>query len=53
MKQNMQNQTILELYADDKKSKYFSNPNDIDIFQAKTFCVKLYAKETTSETATA
>ena len=49
----MQNQTILELYADDKKSKYFSNPNGIDIFQVKNFCGKLYAKETTSKTTTA
>ena len=28
-KQNMQIQTIFELYADDKKSKYSSNPKDI------------------------
>ena len=25
----MQNQTILELYTDDNKSKYFANPKDI------------------------
>ena len=29
MEQNMQNRTISELYNDDKKSKHFSNPNDI------------------------
>ena len=28
-RQNMQNQTILESYADDNKSKYSSNPKDI------------------------
>ena len=27
--QNLQNQTISELYTDDQKSKYSSNPNDI------------------------
>ena len=27
--QKMQNQTIFELYADDNKSKYSSNPKDI------------------------
>ena len=29
IKQNMQNGTISELYTDDKKSKYSSNPNYI------------------------
>ena len=29
MKQNMQNQSISELYTNDKKSKYPSNLNDI------------------------
>ena len=29
MKQNVQNQTISELYTDDKNSKYSSNSNDI------------------------
>ena len=29
MKQNVQNQTISELYTDDKISKYSSNSNDI------------------------
>ena len=28
-RQNMQNQTILESYTDDNKSKYSSNPKDI------------------------
>ena len=29
LKDNMQNQTIFELYADDNKSIYSSNPEDI------------------------
>ena len=28
-RQNMKNQTIFELYTDDNKSKYSSNPEDI------------------------
>ena len=28
-RQNMKNQTIFELYTDDNKSKYYSNPKDI------------------------
>ena len=28
-RENMQNQTIFELYTDDNKSKYSSNPKDI------------------------
>ena len=28
-RQNMRNQTIFELYTDDNKSKYSSNPKDI------------------------
>ena len=36
MKQNMQNQTISELYTDDKKSKYSSNSNYI-LKSAKNF----------------
>ena len=28
-RQNMQNQTIFELYTDDNKSEYSSNPKDI------------------------
>ena len=36
MKQNIQNQTISELYTDDKKSKYSSNSNDI-LNSAKNF----------------
>ena len=36
----MQNRTISELYTDDKKSKYFSNLNDI-VTSAKTFNEKL------------
>ena len=43
MKQNMQNQTISELYIDDKKSKYHSSPNDI-LKSAKYFCEILYTK---------
>ena len=32
---NLQNQTIRELYADDDKLKYSSNPNDISNLQKK------------------
>ena len=28
-RQNIHNETIFELYTDDNKSKYFSNPKDI------------------------
>ena len=48
MKQNVQNQTISELYTDDKISKYSSNPNDI-LKSAKYFYEKLYAEETMSK----
>ena len=48
----MQNQAISDLYTDDKKPKYFSNPYDI-LKSAKTFHEKLYTKERTSKTATA
>ena len=41
----MENGTISELYTDDKKSKYSSNPNDI-LESAKNFNEKLYTKET-------
>ena len=43
MKQNMQHGILSELYADDKKSKYSCNPNDI-LKSAKSFKT-LYAKE--------
>ena len=52
MKQNMQNQTISELYSDDKKLKYSINPNDI-LKSLKNFYGKRYTKEATSKTATA
>ena len=39
----MQNQAISELYADDKKTKYSSNPNDI-LKSGKNFCEKSYTK---------
>ena len=45
MKQNIQNGIISELYADDKKSKYCGNPNDI-LKSAKKINEKLYTKET-------
>ena len=51
MKQDMQNQTISELYTDDKKSKCFSNTNDI-LKLDKNVYEKLYTKETTSKIAT-
>ena len=40
----MQNGTRSELYIDDKKSKYSSNPNHI-LKSAKNFNEKLYTKE--------
>ena len=36
---NMQNRTISELYTNDKKTKYSSNPNDI-LKSAKNFYEK-------------
>ena len=39
---NVKNQTILELYTDDNKSKYSSNPKDI-LKSAKKI-MKLYSK---------
>ena len=44
MKLNMQNGTIFELYTDDKKSKYSSNPNNI-LKSAKSFNWKLYIQK--------
>ena len=41
-RQNMQNQTIFELYTDDKISKYSSNPENI-LKSAKKI-MKLYIK---------
>ena len=41
-RQNMENQTIFELYTDDNKSKNSSNPKDI-LNSAKNF-MKLYTK---------
>ena len=41
-RQNMQNQTIFELYTDDNKSKYSSNHKDI-LKSAKKF-MQLYTK---------
>ena len=46
----MQNQTMSELYTDDNKSKYSSNPKYI-LKSAKKFYEKLYTKETTSKAA--
>ena len=39
----MQNQTIFELYTDDNKSKYSSNPKDILKSEKKNY-EKLYTK---------
>ena len=50
-RQNLQNQTVSELYIDDNKSKYSNNPKDI-FKSAIKFYEKLYMKETTSEFAT-
>lgn len=48
---NMPNWTISKLYANDQKPKYSSSPNDV-LKPAKTIDEKLYAKDTTSKTAT-
>ena len=47
-RQNLQNQTISDLYTDDNKSNYSSNPKDI-FNSAKRIYEKLSATETTSE----
>ena len=52
-RRNMQNQTISELYTDDNKSKYSSNPTDILKSAKKKFYEQFCTKETTSKTATA
>ena len=47
----MQNQTISELYTDDNKSKYSSNPKEI-FKSAKKNYEKLYTKEAISKATT-
>ena len=47
----MQNQTIFELYTDDNKSKYSSNPKDI-LKSAKKNYEKLYTKHTSTAATT-
>ena len=47
---NMKNQTIFELYTDDNKSKYSSNPKDI-LKSAKKI-MKLYTKWTSTAATT-
>ena len=44
LKENMQNQTISELYTDDKKTTYSSNPNAF-LKSAKNLYEKLYTKK--------
>ena len=46
----MQNQTISELYTDDKKSKVSSNPGDI-LNSAKRFYENLYPRQKVSKSA--
>ena len=46
----MQNQTIFELYTDDNKSKYSSNPKDI--LNLKENYEKLYTKQTSTAATT-
>ena len=41
-RQNMKNQTIFELYTDDNKSKYSSNP--MNILKSAKKIMKLYTK---------
>ena len=47
----MQNQTISELYTDDNKSKYSSNPKDSSKSEKKNY-ENLYIKTTTSKAGT-
>ena len=47
---NMQNQTIFELYTDDNKSKYSSNP--MNILKSAKKNMKLYAKWTSTAATT-
>ena len=49
-RQNMKNQTIFELYTDNNKSKYSSNPKDI-LKSAKKI-MKLYTKWTSTAATT-
>ena len=46
----MKNQTIFELYADDNKSKYSSNPKDI--LKSEKKIMKLYTKWTSTAATT-
>ena len=50
-RQNMQNQTIFELYTDDNKSKYSSNPKEI-LKSTKNIYENLYTKQTSTAAAT-
>ena len=47
-RQNMQNKIIFELYADDNKSLYPSNPKDILKSEKKKKKKKLYTKQTST-----
>ena len=47
----MQNKTIFELYTDNNKSKYSSDPKDI-LKSAKNFHEKLYTKKTSTVATT-
>ena len=47
---NLQNQTIFELYTDDNKTKYSSNPKEI-LKSAKKSYERLYTQETSSKAA--
>ena len=49
--QNMQNQTTFELYTDDNKSKYSSNPKYI-LQSAKKIYEKWYTKRTSTAATT-
>ena len=48
--QNMKNQTIFELYTDDNKSKYSSNP--MNILKSAKKIMKLYTKWTSTAATT-
>ena len=49
-RQNMQNQTILTLHTDDRKSRFFGNPEEI-LKSGKKYYENLYTRENLSKHA--
>ena len=50
-RQNMQNQTLVELYTDDNKPKYSSNPKEI-LKSTKDIYENFYTKQTSTAATT-